>query len=63
MVAGEMDLATVPQLHDALMVVLRDGEPHVIHVDLSGVTFMDSTGINELVHLRTSRSRWAARSR
>jgi len=51
-VAGEVDMLTAPQLHEALMAALQDGAPHVIDVDLSGVSFMDSTGITELVRLR-----------
>jgi anti-sigma B factor antagonist len=43
-VAGEVDMATVPALRECLGEV--DG--HVV-VDLSGVTFLDSSGINVLV--------------
>lgn len=51
-VAGEIDMVTAPQLHEVLMAALQDGDPQVIDVDLSGVPFMDSAGLNELVRLR-----------
>ncbi len=45
-VAGEVDAATVDQFRTALLDAQHS--PRVV-VDLSGVTFMDSTGINALV--------------
>ena len=49
-IAGELDIATVPRLIDALA-----AEPAAtagaLVVDLAGVTFMDSTGLGELVKL------------
>jgi anti-sigma B factor antagonist len=47
-IAGELDIATVPRLRDALAseAVVR---AHVVVVDLTGVTFMDSTGLSVLV--------------
>jgi len=49
-IAGELDIATVPRMIAALA-----GEPAAtagaIVVDLAGVTFMDSTGLGELVKL------------
>jgi anti-sigma B factor antagonist len=44
---GEIDLSAKEQIHDALATA-RQGSADVI-VDLSQVTFMDSTGINALV--------------
>lgn len=46
-VRGELDLATSPQLGDALERELADGRSVV--VDLSRVTFIDSTALNTLV--------------
>lgn len=47
--SGEVDLATAPALHDALEeIVVHQGNLSV-RVDLTGVTFMDSTGLNSLV--------------
>lgn len=50
---GEVDLLTAPRIEEALSeaAVLRDGIPGIV-LDLSGVTFMDSTGIGLLVGQR-----------
>ena len=49
-IAGEVDVATVPRVSAAL-----EAEPAAsagaVVIDLAGVTFMDSTGIAELVKL------------
>ena len=49
-IAGELDIATVPRVKAAL-----EAEPAAsagaIVVDLSGITFMDSTGLSALVTL------------
>lgn len=45
---GEIDLAVEEQLKDALRVAMR-GRPAVLVVDLSNVTFMDSTGLSFLI--------------
>ncbi|HTX01559.1 MAG TPA: STAS domain-containing protein [Acidimicrobiales bacterium] len=45
--AGEVDVSTAPTLRERL-VDLPDGTPRVI-VDLSEVTFLDSTGLGVLV--------------
>lgn len=44
---GEIDIATSPRLFDALLVAV-DHSPRVV-VDMSEVTFVDSTGLNVLV--------------
>jgi anti-sigma B factor antagonist len=43
--AGEIDLDTAPQLHQAVQECLREGI-HVIEIDLAGVTFCDISGLN-----------------
>jgi anti-anti-sigma factor len=51
-VAGEIDIATAPALAQALAELSATGaSPHdgPVIVDLSEVTFMDSTGVNSLV--------------
>lgn len=52
-VSGELDLLTSPRFRDALEEVvsnaLEQSRPGVIVVDLSGVEFMDSSGVNALV--------------
>jgi anti-sigma B factor antagonist len=47
-VAGEIDLYTAPRLQGELSAVL-DGRPVRVVVDMSGVEFCDSTGMNVLV--------------
>ncbi len=47
-VEGEMDVYTSPTLRDRLSALLDDGTSTVV-VDLSAVTFLDSTGIGTLV--------------
>ena len=45
--AGELDLATAPQLEEELLPRLRDGGRVVL--DLTGLEFMDSTGVRVIV--------------
>jgi anti-anti-sigma factor len=46
---GEIDLATVGPLHDHL---LHERDDAVLTIDFSGVTFMDSSGVNLLTQLQ-----------
>lgn len=46
-VAGEVDVATAPDLRDAL--VLAAGAGGDIELDLFGVTFMDSQGLTAMI--------------
>ncbi|MFD8807233.1 STAS domain-containing protein [Streptomyces sp. NPDC059597] len=48
-VAGEMDLHTCPALRDATSVIPPDDK--ALHLEMSGVSFMDSSGINLLLQL------------
>lgn len=48
-VHGEIDLYTVPRLQRELASVLATSEPVRLVVDLSGVDFCDSTGVNVLL--------------
>lgn len=50
---GEVDLGTIPRVEEAFAeaVALKDGIPGLV-LDLSEVTFMDSTGISALVGQR-----------
>jgi len=55
-VSGEIDLHTSPRLRETLLGHLTNSTRHVT-VDLSGVTFIDSTGLSVLVAaLRRARS-------
>jgi anti-sigma B factor antagonist len=48
-VQGEIDLYTVPKLQRELASVLAADDPIRLIVDLSGVDFCDSTGVNVLL--------------
>ena len=55
-VTGEIDILTAPQLRETLLGHLSPTAPNLA-VDLSGVTFIDSTGLSVLVNaLRRARS-------
>jgi anti-sigma B factor antagonist len=55
--SGEVDVLTAPQLGRRLLALFEEGKTRVV-VDLSAVTFMDSTGIGVLIDaLRRSSSR------
>ncbi|WP_328340521.1 STAS domain-containing protein [Micromonospora sp. NBC_00421] len=47
-VAGDLDMSTTPQLRDRLREVVEGGT-RVVVVDLTGVGFMDSSGLGALV--------------
>jgi anti-sigma B factor antagonist len=49
---GELDLATAPDLLGRVRTAL-EGRPGAIVLDLSGVTFCDSSGINALMDAHT----------
>ncbi len=51
-VGGELDLDTVAPLAEALGRVARDGAGQAVVLDLSGVTFADSTTVNVLLRAR-----------
>ena len=57
--AGEIDLYTAPLLHSELAAVIDNAAPASrIVVDMSGVEFCDSTGMNVLLSsLRQARER------
>jgi anti-sigma B factor antagonist len=47
-VSGEIDMSTVQRLQDA---ALATGQPAGLTIDLSGVSFMDSSGLQALVEI------------
>jgi len=47
-VAGELDLNTAPALHQHIAGAIDAGDIHVA-VEMSGLTFMDSTGLGTIV--------------
>lgn len=53
-VAGEVDMATAPALHAALLDALTTYTPTVVHIDLSACTFLDCSGIRVLVAARAT---------
>lgn len=46
-VRGELDIATAPQLVEALTRAIEERQPRIV-VDLLGTTFVDSTGLTTL---------------
>jgi anti-sigma B factor antagonist len=48
---GELDLATAPLLESAFNTVFRDADAAMIVVDLTELSFMDSTGIALLIRM------------
>jgi anti-sigma B factor antagonist len=48
-VHGEIDLYTAPRLHGELVAALTGSDPVRLVVDMSGVDFCDSTGMNVLL--------------
>jgi anti-sigma B factor antagonist len=46
---GEIDSATAGDVQTAILDELRQHRPSRIHLDMAGVTFMDSTGIRVLL--------------
>lgn len=48
-VTGEIDLDALPALREATFVIPLGG---TLHMDMSGVSFMDSSGLNLLLGLR-----------
>ena len=46
---GEIDLYTAPRLHGELVTLLSGDSPVQVVVDMSGVDFCDSTGMNVLL--------------
>ena len=48
-VAGEIDVASAPAFEDALAAAVRDRDQAGVCVDLTDVTFMDSSGLSALV--------------
>jgi anti-anti-sigma factor len=47
--AGELDMTSAPELVAVLREAIRTHGPSRVDLDLTGVTFMDSTGIQVLV--------------
>jgi anti-sigma B factor antagonist len=52
-VSGEVDVYSAPSLKESIMDLLDSGANTVV-VDLTGVAFLDSTGLGALVEARTA---------
>lgn len=48
-IEGEIDIATVGDVRDTVLAALARSRPRSVVLDLALVTFIDSTGIGELV--------------
>ncbi|MGI5330940.1 STAS domain-containing protein [Actinomadura nitritigenes] len=49
--SGELDLATAPQLLGHIAGILQAGPPARMALELSGLTFCDSSGLNAFVRI------------
>lgn len=59
-VGGEIDIDRAPLLQEALHTVITRPEcPDEIVVDLTGLTFCDSSGLNALLHARLTAAEYA----
>jgi anti-sigma B factor antagonist len=47
-VYGELDVATAPDMREQLIELVNEGRAHLV-LDLSGVDFLDSTGLGMIV--------------
>jgi anti-anti-sigma factor len=58
-VHGELDIATTPELVEMLRRLRYQG--HAVQLDLSAVTFMDSTGLTALMdaHIAAENNGWS----
>jgi anti-sigma B factor antagonist len=52
-VTGELDIATAPRFSARLGELLRRGYPRELIIDLSGVSFIDASGLRALTELRS----------
>lgn len=59
-VEGELDLGSVPLLAQHIEAQIGDGNEKALTLDLSDVTFMDSSGLRALIELneRAKRDAW-----
>jgi anti-sigma B factor antagonist len=57
---GELDIATAPQLEEAVTAALASGASELL-IDLSGLSFVDSSGLRLFIILsdRSAREGWA----
>jgi anti-anti-sigma factor len=53
-VVGDVDLATANELRTAGLQALEDGPSDVLRIDLSGVTFLDSSALNALIAIHNA---------
>lgn len=55
-IGGDLDLATTERVDEAIEIVLGIDDPHIteIEIDLSGVSFIDSSGYAPLTQLQES---------
>ena len=56
--AGELELATVDSLHDAMIAVIAAGPLPALVFDLRAVTYIDSSGLGILVSARRYLRPW-----
>lgn len=59
-VSGEIDIATAPEMRDALMTAFTD-RPKLVQINMASVRFCDSTGLGALVAARNAAHERGAR--
>jgi anti-sigma B factor antagonist len=50
LLSGELDIATAPRVQESIDRVLARGSTRVLTLDLSGLEFIDSSGLEVIVH-------------
>jgi anti-anti-sigma factor len=61
--AGELDIATIPQLRQAALDQLASGSCRQLTIDLAELTFLDSSALGALVELRKAATSYDATMR
>jgi anti-sigma B factor antagonist len=56
-ISGELDLSTSPELVNAAVMAMKEDGVHRLVVDLAGLRFIDSSGINALIEIRNESQR------
>src|SRR4051794_9062430 len=49
---GELDIATIPAVRDEWLAVIDDVQPDLLVIDLSAVTFLDSSALTAILEVR-----------
>jgi anti-sigma B factor antagonist len=58
---GELDIAGVPLMHDALAALEQEPHVHAVLLDLSGIEFIDSSGLRAIMRAERAVARTGRR--